>query len=278
MANNIVQLTDDTNNNIFPIAGGMASDSITTAMLQDGAATKDKFADKAVNQAIFTANNLVPAEDTTMAWINLFGGTSGNGYFITYINIVNSFTNQPSQYGFLETIFRGNGVYQRWTSHTGGPVYYRAGNQNGWSPASGKFKVLLDSKTGFTTTPATSIPANADLNTLEYMQPGIYACRTNASVATLTNCPVTSAFRMEVYNNGTDAIISDTQTWEYMIRKITDITGKIYIQNANSNGANPPVWSYGAWRRIDSQISMTTTDPGEGATLATGQFIAVYSA
>lgn len=144
MANNIVQLTDDTNNNIFPIAGGMASDSITTAMLQDGAVTEDKFADKAVSQAIITANNLVPAEDTTMAWINLFGGTSGMGYFITCFNVDNSFTNQPSRYGWMETIFKGNGIYQRWTTFNAGPVYYRAGNQSGWNPTSGAFKQIFD--------------------------------------------------------------------------------------------------------------------------------------
>lgn len=278
MANNIVQLTDDTNNNIFPIAGGMASDSITTAMLQDGAVTEDKFADKAVSQAIITANNLVPAEDTTMAWINLFGGTSGMGYFITCFNVDNSFTNQPSRYGWMETIFKGNGIYQRWTTFNAGPVYYRAGNQSGWNPTSGAFKAVLDGKTGFTTVPGTHIPSNSDLNTFEFIQPGIYYNTTNAYVATLINCPTTNAFRMEVYNNGSDAIISDTQTWKYVVRKITDINGRIYIQNANSNAADPPVWSYGAWRRIDSQISMTTNDPGEGATLAAGQFIAVYSA
>ena len=144
MSNQIVQLTDDTNNNIFPIAGGMASDSITTAMLQDGAVTKGKFADKAVGQAILTAINLVPAEDTTTAWVNLFGGSSKKGYFITYINVSNSFTNQPSQYGWLETIFRSNGIYQRWTTHTSGPVYYRAGNQSGWSPSSGAFRQIFD--------------------------------------------------------------------------------------------------------------------------------------
>lgn len=43
MANKIVQLQDKTNtDNIFPIAGGMAADSITTAMIQDGAVTGDK--------------------------------------------------------------------------------------------------------------------------------------------------------------------------------------------------------------------------------------------
>lgn len=42
MVNKIVQLEDKEGNNVFPVAGSMASDSITTAMLQDGAVTSDK--------------------------------------------------------------------------------------------------------------------------------------------------------------------------------------------------------------------------------------------
>lgn len=42
MANNIVQLQDDSGNDAFPIAGGMAADSITTQMIQDGAVTSQK--------------------------------------------------------------------------------------------------------------------------------------------------------------------------------------------------------------------------------------------
>lgn len=140
----VAQLTDSTASNIYPVAGSAIADSIKTTMLQDGAVTEAKFADKAVSQAILTANNLVPAKDTPAAWITLLGGTSGKGYFITYINVANSFTNQPNQYGWLETIFKGNGIYQRWTTHTGGPVYYRAGNQTGWSPTSGAFKQIFD--------------------------------------------------------------------------------------------------------------------------------------
>ena len=42
MANQIVTLKDDNNNPTFPIAGGMAEDSITTQMLKDGSITSDK--------------------------------------------------------------------------------------------------------------------------------------------------------------------------------------------------------------------------------------------
>lgn len=42
MSNQVVQLTDANNNNLFPLAGGMAADSITTNMIQDDAITDDK--------------------------------------------------------------------------------------------------------------------------------------------------------------------------------------------------------------------------------------------
>jgi hypothetical protein len=78
MANNIVQLTDDQNNNIFPVAGGMAGDSITTAMLQDGVVTAAKinsttvaftdfitlstgFALQGTNNAVYVSGNILYA-------------------------------------------------------------------------------------------------------------------------------------------------------------------------------------------------------------------------
>lgn len=42
MANKTVQLTNEDGDNLYPLAGGMAADSITTAMVQDGAVTSDK--------------------------------------------------------------------------------------------------------------------------------------------------------------------------------------------------------------------------------------------
>ena len=45
-----------------------------------------------------------------------------------------------------------------------------------------------------------NIPANADLNTADYIVPGVYCCPTNAIAATLTNCPTQNGFRMIVYD------------------------------------------------------------------------------
>lgn len=48
MSNQIVQLTDKDNNNIFPVAGSMAGESIEAGMIKDGAVTTAKIADSAV--------------------------------------------------------------------------------------------------------------------------------------------------------------------------------------------------------------------------------------
>lgn len=42
MANKITQLVNESGDNLYPLAGGMASDSITTAMLKDNSVTSDK--------------------------------------------------------------------------------------------------------------------------------------------------------------------------------------------------------------------------------------------
>ena len=42
MADKIVQLVDDQNNNIYPISRGVAADSVDTNAIQDGAVTSDK--------------------------------------------------------------------------------------------------------------------------------------------------------------------------------------------------------------------------------------------
>lgn len=46
----------------------------------------------------------------------------------------------------------------------------------------------------------TAIPANADLNTVDYLKVGRYYCSANTTVATLKNSPLSTAFIMEVYS------------------------------------------------------------------------------
>lgn len=96
----------------------------------------------------------------------------------------------------------------------------------------------------------TAIAANKNLNTTEFLKVGKYYCSTNATVATLTNCPTSTAFMMEVFSPLSTTIDNETTgTWVYRMRVITELDGDMWYQGCNSNGtANN--WTYGAWRRV----------------------------
>ena len=111
--------------------------------IQTGAVTSDKFAQYAVNNAVRTSNGLTPAGDTPSDWINLFGTP---GYYVTGLS-GKHFTEQPTNYGVLETIFRtDNSIMQRYTS-TVNDVYIRTGDTNGWHGATSRssFAQVFDS-------------------------------------------------------------------------------------------------------------------------------------
>ena len=78
----------------------------------------------------------------------------------------------------------------------------------------------------------TSIPAGADLNTIPYIKVGKYYCSTNANADDIINCPVSSAFMMEVYSPLSTTIDNEsTASYVYRVRKITHYsTGVQYIQ------------------------------------------------
>lgn len=129
----------------------------------------------------------------------------------------------------------------------------------------------------------TEIAANKNLNTLEFMKVQKFYCSTNATVATLTNCPTGGiAFMMEVFSPLSTTVDNEQTAWCYRTRIITDLNGNMYVQSASSNGS--AVWSYGAWKRIawksevdaKPNITMSSTDPGTGSTLAANNYIAVY--
>ena len=120
----------------------IANANVTTAKIADGNITFGKLANKVVNHGIETNANLAPTADTTDAWKALF--ESVNGLYVTYYNESGKFTNQPSAYGFLETILHGPNIYQRWVTHTIGPIMYRNGNSSGWRGGSGVFREIID--------------------------------------------------------------------------------------------------------------------------------------
>lgn len=101
---------------------------------------------------VFTNNNLAPEEDTPAAWQTLFNTSTStgvgphSGYFVTWYNTASKFTNQPSQYGFLETFIYGTDTHQRWYTQSGGPERFRSGDYAGWHTSfpNGAFKVIAN--------------------------------------------------------------------------------------------------------------------------------------
>lgn len=96
----------------------------------------------------------------------------------------------------------------------------------------------------------TAIAANKDLNTTEFLKVGKYYCSTNATVATLTNCPTGTAFMMEVFSPLSTTIDNETTgTWVYRMRVITELDGDMWYQGCNSN-ATANNWTYGTWYKV----------------------------
>lgn len=75
MPNKIVQLVDNENNNIYPVAGSLAQDSVTTSTINDEAVTTAKIADGAA-----TSNKLSLTTSTqTLTFKNVGESTMGTG-------------------------------------------------------------------------------------------------------------------------------------------------------------------------------------------------------
>lgn len=138
----------------------------------------------------------------------------------------------------------------------------------------------------------TSIPENADLNTLTYLKVGNYYCSQNKVVQTLKNCPLTvynssgtgtngSAFMMQVYSPISPNIDNETSgTWVYRIRKITHYnTGVEYIQYCYVGGtAGASNWVYGDWYvKPRSKFTFNKTGSSTAAIGSTTQPIYVNS-
>jgi hypothetical protein len=235
----------------------IADGGVTTAKLTAGAVTAAKFAAKAVNSAILTANNLIPESDTPTGWKNTLGST--NGFYVTYYNVDGKFANQPSTYGVLETTLIGGNLYQRWTTAFD-EILCRGGNTNGWdgsSSGTGAFTVIVDYPTmakytsGYVRTSyATTIPANADLNTNTYCQPGEYFADPDSVASTIVNSPISRSFRMKVINHHSAATsVSPVEgVWRYLIRELLTLDGTVYRQYVHNGGT--ATWTFDPWRRV----------------------------
>ena len=173
MANKVVQLVDENNDNLYPLSSDPNAAHITmtttdpgegaalgqnefvavyggstkvgTSDIVDGAVTSQKIDWTTITTVgKITANGLSPTEDTTSAWRALFDNK--NGEYTTYYSTANVFTNQPSPVGFLKTFIDGANVFQLWFRHRPGPIFYRGGNSDGWSPSSGVFTSVTNGR------------------------------------------------------------------------------------------------------------------------------------
>lgn len=94
----------------------------------------------------------------------------------------------------------------------------------------------------------TSVPANANLNTIAYLRIGKYYCSQNVDAKTVKNCPVNMAFSMEVFNPlGTNVDDETTADYTYRLRVLTPYdTGIHYTQCCRTSGT-PGTWTYDSW-------------------------------
>lgn len=94
----------------------------------------------------------------------------------------------------------------------------------------------------------TSIPAKANLNTVDYLKVGKYYCSLSADAKTITNCPTANAFMMEVFNPLSTVVDNEVNsTYVYRIRILTEYsTGIQYVQYCTV-GSTVNKWTYNSW-------------------------------
>lgn len=119
----------------------------------------------------------------------------------------------------------------------------------------------------------TAIGSDVDLNTTTYTKVGNYYCSANATVTTLTNCPVTCAFMMQVFSPLATTIDNEsTHTWVYRLRKLMTYNGDEYTQYVYS-GSTAGTFKYGTWKKVvktnDNDIAISITGNAATATTAT---------
>lgn len=73
------------------------------------------------------------------------------------------------------------------------------------------------------------IPSGTDLNTI-IAKPGHYVCAANTTVATLTNCPTTNAFQLDVWPS-----LNETNGGTYMLAELTTYKGAKYVNIRNTS-------------------------------------------
>lgn len=109
-------------------------------------------------------------------------------------------------------------------------------------------KKLFDGNAAF----GTRIPKNADLNTVDYLNIGNYYIEYDVHAATLSNCPTNHAFTMRVKSCRRSYDLTKADL--YLIREITDINGRKYVQYVKYTSNE---FTYGSWKKlVDSEDTL----------------------
>ena len=123
---------------------------------------------------------------------------------------------------------------------------------------------------------ATQIPANSNLNTVDFCKVGQYYC-SSANAPTITNCPTTAPFMMYVYTTFQTVYDNENQNWIYRVREIVDNAGYRYVQQCNSNGS--ATWGFTSWfmaeRVMKDSYSNTNVKNGSAICRRQGNVVSI---
>lgn len=104
-------------------------------------------------------------------------------------------------------------------------------------------KKLFDGNAAF----GTAIPANADLNTVDYLNIGNYYVSLSETASKLSNCPTNLAFTMRV--KSCREYYELTESDLFLNREIDDIYGRKYVQQVMSV-TTAGQFTYGSWKKL----------------------------
>ena len=93
MANKITQLVNKDGDNLYPLAGGILSDSVTTDMIQDDAVTSDKIDWTTIGDTLWT--NPDPTQAFAAQTVS-FDGSSYDYFMVEFLRITGNATQQFS--------------------------------------------------------------------------------------------------------------------------------------------------------------------------------------
>lgn len=95
----------------------------------------------------------------------------------------------------------------------------------------------------------TKITSNVNLNTAPFVNPGNYVCTASTTAATVVNSPTKVAFKMVVLNLLSTSTNATLETWQYIVREITDVNGNKWVQTCIS-AATAGTFNYGSWYKV----------------------------